>query len=78
MIKLDCDKSNLNRTITANVLKDTCGAFIPYITEILNHSYQLGNLLNDLTLFRLSIFGTAHGQWGRKSPIGTVEDTKAM
>ena len=31
----------------ANVLKDTCGTFILYLTEIINDSFQTGNLPNN-------------------------------
>ena len=36
IIGLDCNKSNVNRFIPANVLKDTYDTFIPYLTEIIN------------------------------------------
>ena len=38
IIGLDCNKSNLNGSIPANVLKDICDTFIPYLTEIMNNS----------------------------------------
>ena len=40
---LDCNKTNLNGSILANVLKDTYNAFIPYFTDIINDSFQTGN-----------------------------------
>ena len=43
IIRLDCNKSNLNGSIPANVLKDTCDTFITYLTEIINDSFQTGN-----------------------------------
>ena len=50
IIGLDCNKSNFNRSIPANVLKDTCNTFIPYLTEIKNDSFQTGNFPNELKL----------------------------
>ena len=43
IIGLNCNKSNLNGSIPTNVLKDKCDAFILYITEIINHSFQTWN-----------------------------------
>ena len=40
---LNCNKSNLNGSIPTIVLKDKCDAFILYITEIINHSFQTWN-----------------------------------
>ena len=40
---LDCNKTNLNGSIPANVLKDTYNTFIPYFTDIINDSFQTGN-----------------------------------
>ena len=34
---MDCNKSNLNGSIPANVLKDTCDTFILYLKEIINN-----------------------------------------
>ena len=48
IIGLDCNKSNLNGCIPANVLKDTCDTFIPYLTEIINDSFQNGNFTIEL------------------------------
>ena len=48
IIGLDCNKSNLNGSIPANVLKDTCDTFIPYLTEIINDSFQTGNFPSEL------------------------------
>ena len=33
IIGLDCNKSNLNGSIPANVLKDTCNTFIPFLQK---------------------------------------------
>ena len=48
IIGLDCNKSNFNGSIPANVLKDTSNTFIPYLTEIKNDSFQTGNFLEKL------------------------------
>ena len=50
IIGLDCNKSNLNGSIPANVLKDRCNTFISYLTEIINNSFQTGNSPNELKL----------------------------
>ena len=47
---MDYNKSNFNGSIPANVLKDTCDTFIPYLTEIINNSFQTGNFPNELKL----------------------------
>ena len=43
-------KVNLNGSIPANVLKYTCHTFIPYLTEIINDSFQTGNFPNEIKL----------------------------
>ena len=43
IIDLDCNKTNLNGSIPDNVLKGKCDNFIPYLTEIINESFQTGN-----------------------------------
>ena len=50
IIGLDSNKSNLNGSIPANVLKDTCDTSIPYLTEIISDSFQTGNFANELKL----------------------------
>ena len=50
IIGLDCNKSNLTGRIPANVLKDTCPTFVPYLTEIINYSFQTGNFSDELKL----------------------------
>ena len=50
IIGLDCNKSNLNGSIPANILKDTCDTFIPYLTEIINNSFQTWNFPTELKL----------------------------
>ena len=52
IIGLDCNKSNLNGSIPANVLKDTCDTFIPYLTEIINASFQTCNFLQSIKTSR--------------------------
>ena len=47
IIGLDCNKSNLNGSTPAYVLKDTCDTFILYYTEIINDSFQTGNFPNE-------------------------------
>ena len=47
---MDSNKSNLNGSIPANVLKDTCDTSIPYLTEIISDSFQTGNFANELKL----------------------------
>ena len=43
IIGLDCNKSNLTGSISANVLNDTCDTYMLYLTEIINDSFQTGN-----------------------------------
>ena len=50
IIGVDRNKSNLNGSISANVLKDICDTFIPYFTEIINNCFQTGNFPNELKL----------------------------
>ena len=50
IIGQDSNKSNLNGSIPANVLKDTCDTSIPYLTEIISDSFQTGNFANELKL----------------------------
>lgn len=50
IIVLDFNKSSLNASIPANVLKDTCVTFVPYITEIVNDYFQAGNFSNESKL----------------------------
>ena len=50
IIGLDCNKSNINGSIPENVLKDACDTFIPYLTEIINSSFQNRNFPNELKL----------------------------
>ena len=42
ILDLDCNKSNLNGSIPANILKDTCDIYIPYLTVIINDSFEKG------------------------------------
>ena len=54
IIDLDCNKSKLNGSIPANVLKDTCDTFILYLTEIINNSFQTGNFPSELKLVEVT------------------------
>ena len=54
ILGLDCNKRNLNGSIPASVLKDTCDTFIPYLTEIVNDSFQTGNFPNELKLAKVT------------------------
>ena len=54
IIDVDCNKTNLNGSIPANVLKDTCDTFILYLTEIINNSFQTGNFPSELKLVEVT------------------------
>ena len=54
IISLYCNKSNLNGSIPANVLKDTCDTFITYLIEIINNSFQTESFPNELKLAELA------------------------
>ena len=47
---LDSKKSNLNGSIPANVLRNTCDTFLPYYAEKINDSFQTGNFPNESNL----------------------------
>ena len=63
IIGLDCKKRNLSELILATVLKDTCDTFIPYLTEIINDSFQTNSFPNELKLADIT------SVYQRKDPV---------
>ena len=54
VIGLDCNKSDLNGSVPENLLKYTWHTFIPYLSEIINDSFQSGNFPNKLKLLEVT------------------------
>ena len=63
IIGFDCKKSNFSESILATLLKDTCDTFIPYLTEIINDSFQTNSFPNELKLADIT------SVYQRKDPV---------
>ena len=52
---MDCNKSNLKWIYSSQFFERPYDTFIPYITEIINHSFQTGNFPNELKLAEVTL-----------------------